>query len=135
VSSKDPPSAIGVPNKNIFACGFQSGVLKVFDLENTTILYECKVFNTPINQLEFIQNDNYLISVNSQGHISIHDTYNNFIQIKSIRIDDITPFTDLSLTNDKDYFATIGPEANCVLIWNSKTFGLKNRIPISNFFI
>jgi WD40 repeat protein len=135
VSSKDPPTCLAAPNKNIFACGFHSGLLKVFDLENITILYECKAFNLPITNLEFIQNDNYLISMNSQGHISIHDTYNSFIQIKSIRIDDPTPFTDLSMTVDREYFATIGPEANCVLIWNSKTFGLKNRIPISGVFV
>jgi WD40 repeat protein len=135
VSAKDAPTALGAPMKNIFACGFTSGVLKIFDLENIAILYECKSFNLPITQIEFIQNDAYLISMNSQGHMSIHDTYNNFMQIKSIRIDEPTPFTDISLTHDKEYFATIGPEANCVLVWNSKTFGLKNRVPINNFFI
>jgi WD40 repeat protein len=67
--------------------------------------------------------------------MSIHDSLNNFMQIKIIKIDEPTPYADLSLTCEEDYFGTIGPEANCVLIWNAKTFGLKNRIPISNYSV
>jgi WD40 repeat protein len=39
------------------------------------------------------------------------------------------------MNNEGDYFASIGPESNCAIVWNSKTFGMKNRIPISNHFI
>lgn len=135
VSSKDPPTAIGVPNNSTFACGFNSGILKIFDLDKTSILYESKSFNTPIKHLKYIQKDSYLISMNSQGHMSIHDCSNNYIQIKLIKIDEPTQNTDISLTTEEDYFATIGPESNCVIVWNAKTFGMKNRVPISNFFV
>ena len=135
LSNKDPPTSIGVPNKAIFACGFTSGMLKIFDLDKTSILYESKPWSTPVKALKFIQEDSLLISINSQGHMSIHDSLNKFIQIKVIRIDEPSPNVDISLTLEEDYFATIGPDANCVIIWNSKTFGVKNRIPINNFFI
>ena len=36
---------------------------------------------------------------------------------------------------EADYFATIGSESNCALVWNCLTFGMKNRVPINNFFI
>lgn len=135
ISTKDPPTAIGVPNKMIFACGFTSGLIKVFDLDKTTIIYEGKAFNSSIKHLKFIQKDSLLISMNSQGNMSIHDCNNNFIQIKLIKIDEPTAFTDISLCPEEDYFATIGPESNCVIVWNSKSFGIKNRIPISNYFV
>ena len=135
MSSKDPPTAIGVPNNSTFACGFTSGLLKIFDLDKTTILYESKSFNSPIKHIKYIQKDSFLISMNNQGHMSIHDANNNFIQIKLIKIDEPTANTDISLTLEEDYFATIGPESNCVIVWNALTYGMKNRIPINNFFV
>jgi WD40 repeat protein len=137
VSSKDPPTAIGVPttSNTIFACGFTSGALKIFDLINTSILYECKSFNSAVSKIKFIQKDALLLVMNIQGNISIHDCLNQFIQIKLIKIDEPSTYTDLSITLEEEYFATIGPESNCVIVWNANTFGMKNRIPITNFFV
>jgi len=135
VSTKDPPTAVAAPNKNIFACGFTSGILKIFDLDNTAIIYECRSFNTPIKALKYSQKDSILISMNSQGHMSFHDSLNNYMQIKLIKIDTPAINVDLALTIDEDYFATIGPESNCVIVWNSKSYLMRNRIPIYNFFI
>ena len=73
--------------------------------------------------------------MSAQGNISIHDSSNNYIQIKIINIDTPAIYTDISLSVEADYFATIGSESNCALVWNALTFGLKNRVPINNFFI
>ena len=135
VSSKDPPTSVAAPNKNIFSCGFTSGILKVFDLDNTSIIYECRSFNTPIKALKYSQNDSVLISMSSQGHMSIHDALNNYMQIKLIKIDSPAVNVDLALSFDEEFFASIGPESNCVIVWNSKSYSMRNRIPIYNFFI
>jgi len=73
--------------------------------------------------------------MNSQGHISIHDTQSDYMQIKLIKIDEPAINVDLSLTTEGDFFASIGPESNSVLIWNTNTYGIKNRIPITGFFV
>jgi WD40 repeat protein len=135
ISTKDPPTSIGVPNNSTFACGFTSGVLKIFDLDKTVILYETKSFSSAIMHIKYTQNDKILISMNTQGHMSIHDANNNYIQIKLLKIDEPTINTDISVAIQEDYFATIGPESNCAIVWNSKTYGMKNRIPINNFSI
>ena len=135
VSSKDPPTALAAPTQLMFSCGFASGIIKVFDLEKTEILYECKPFQSSVTNLQYIQKDKFLISMSAQGNMSIHDAGNDYIQIKILKIDQAARYTDLSLSIDEDYFASIGPESNCVLVWNAMTFGIKNRVPISNFFI
>ena len=135
VSSKDPPICVAAPKELFFACGFSSGILKIFDLEKTEVLYECKPFKSSLNNLLYIQNDKLLVTMSAQGNISIHDCSNNYIQIKIINIDTPAIYTDISLAVEADYFSTIGPESNCVLVWNSLTFGMKNRVPINNFFI
>ncbi len=135
VSSKDPPICVAAPKELIFACGFSSGILKIFDLEKTEVLYECKPFKSSLNHLLFIQNDKLLVAMSAQGNLSIHDCSNNYIQIKIINIDTPSIYTDISLAVEADYFSTIGSESNCALVWNCLTFGMKNRVPISNFFI
>ena len=135
VSSKDPPICVAAPKDLFFACGFSSGILKIFDLEKTEVLYECKPFKSSLNNLLYIQNDKLLVTMSAQGNLSIHDSSNNYIQIKIINIDTPAIYTDISLAVEADYFATIGSESNCALVWNSLTFGLKNRVPINNFFI
>ena len=135
ISSKDPPICVAAPKELFFACGFASGILKIFDLEKTEVLYECKPFKSSLNNLLYIQNDKLLVTMSAQGNISIHDSSNNYIQIKIINIDTPAIYTDISLAVEADYFATIGSESNCALVWNSLTFGMKNRVPINNFFI
>ena len=135
VSTKDPPICVAAPNDLSFVCGFSSGIIKVFDLEKTEVLYECKPFSTSVKHLLFIQQDKLLVAMSAQGNLSIHDCSNNYIQIKIINIDTPTVYTDISIAVEKDYFATIGSESNCALVWNCVTFGMKNRVPVSNFFI
>lgn len=135
LSPKDSPTTLAAPNAMLFACGFESGILKVFDMEKTEILYECKPFQCSVTNLLYIQNDKYLVSMSAQGNMSIHDSENNYIQTKLLNIDQPAIYTDLSLSNDKLFFASIGSESNCALIWDVKTFGIKNRVPIDNFFI
>ena len=135
VSTKDPPNCLAAPKMLVFACGFQSGIIKIFDLEKTEILYECKPFQSEVKNLMYIQNDKFLIAMSAQGNMSIHDASDNHIQVKLLKIDIPAIYTDLSLSVDKEYFASIGPDSNCALVWNSNTFGMKNRVPVSNFFI
>ena len=135
VSSKDPPICVAAPKELFFACGFSSGILKIFDLEKTEVLYECKPFKSSLNNLLYIQDDKILVTMSAQGNISIHDCLNNYIQIKIINIDTPAIYTDISLAIEADYFGTIGSESNCALVWNCLTFGMKNRVPINNFFI
>ena len=40
VSSKDLPLCVAAHKELIFACGFSSGILTIFNLEKTEVLYE-----------------------------------------------------------------------------------------------
>ena len=135
-SPRDPPIVVAAPKvQNILACGFSSGTLKIFDLETTSVLYECRAFNSSISKLAFIQNSSILVSLSSAGHVSLHDATSEFIQIKIIKIDTPTIYTDLSVSIEDDIFATIGPESTCALVWNTTSYGIRNRIPIKNNLI
>ena len=63
VSSKDLPLCVAAHKELIFSCGFSSGILTIFNLEKTEVLYECKPFKSSLNNLLFIQNDKILVAM------------------------------------------------------------------------
>ena len=131
LSSRDPPSALAAPKSFSFACGFSSGIIKVFDLEKIEILYECKPFKSAVKALCFILRDSCLIAMSVQGNMSIHDCNNKYMQSKILNIDPTTGlYSDLSLCVEKDFFATIGPESKCALIWECESFVTKNKVQL-----
>lgn len=132
-SPKDPPSSVASPKQAlILACGFASGSLKIFDIENTSVLYECRPFNQQISGLSFIQNSSILLAMSVAGHISLHDATGDFVQIKIIKIDSPAVYSDLAVTVEGEVFATIGSESTNVIVWNTTTYGIRNRIPLKN---
>ena len=134
-SNTDAPICLDAPRKNIFAAGFESGTIKVFDLENTCIVYECTAFCVPVSRLKFTHDGARAVAVSSEGNISIHESKDSFMMIKQIKIDGICKFCDLSIAPKNDYFATIGEDSSCALVWNLKTFGVKNQIYVASHFI
>ena len=131
-SVKDPPTTVASPKRmQIFACGFSSGSLKVFDIENTTVLYECRAFNQPITKCAFIQASTILVTMSSAGHLSLHDVSSEFLQMKVIKIDSPVVYTDLAVPHEDIIFSSIGPESTCVLVWNTTSYGIRNRIPVN----
>ena len=136
LSLRDPPCALAAPKSFSFACGFSSGIIKVFDLEKIEILYECKPFKSKVKALCFILRDSYLIAMSVQGNMSIHDSNNKYMQCKILNIDPITgAYSDLSLCVEKDFFATIGPESKCALIWECESFITKNKVQLKEIIM
>lgn len=132
-SPNDAPSTICAPKHDLYlSCGFSSGTLKVFDLTNASIIYECRPFNNLITEINFLHNGSILVCMSNTGNISLHDTSCEFIQIKVIKIESPTQNPFMTVSKEEDFFSTIGPDSNNVLVWNTTTYGIKNRIPLKN---
>ena len=114
-----------------FVCGFSSGIIKVFDFEKNESTYHSKPFRSTVENLIYVQNYTKLVAMSAFGNLSIHDCNLNYAQIKIINIEKQCLFTDISLSLDQNYFATIGPESKCIYIWNSESFAKKNHINLT----
>ena len=115
-----------------FVCGFTSGIIKVFDFEKSELIYQCKPFKSPVNDLIYIQSYDKLIAMSSMGNLSVHDCNLDYKQIKIINIGKQCLYSDISLSVEQNFFATIGPESKHVLTWNSESLAMKNNINIIN---
>ena len=117
-----------------FVCGFTSGIIKILDFEKSELIYQSKPFKSSVEHLIFIQNFQKLIAMSSFGNLSIHNCSLDYCQIKIINIETQSFFTDISLSLDEFYFATIGPESKKVLTWNCQSFDIKNNINLNTKF-
>lgn len=134
-SPRDPPVYVCSPRSSQkLVCGFESGTIKIFDIESTKVVYECRAFSSGISKLAYLQNDTILVSLSSIGHISLHDSSERgeYIQIKTIKIDSPAVYSDLTVSGEGDIFGTIGSESTSVIVWNTTSYGIRNRIPVYN---
>ena len=127
-SENDSINCVNANILNSFVCGFSSGIIKVLDYEKNELIYQCKPFRSAVADLIFVQSSSKLIAMSAFGNISIHDCFYNYKQIKIINIKKPCLYTDISLSPDQNYYATIGSESKTVLTWNSESFAIKNNI-------
>ena len=130
-SENDLISCVNANIYNSFVCGFSSGIIKVLDYEKNEVLYKCKPFKSTVDDIIFVQNNSKLIAMSAFGNLSVHDCFNNYKQIKIINIEKQCLYTDISLSVDQNYFATIGPESKYALTWNSESLAIKNNINVN----
>ncbi|XP_051789984.1 WD repeat-containing protein 90 isoform X2 [Erpetoichthys calabaricus] len=71
--SEDIPSTVSFhPMQPVFACGFSSGMVRVFSIARSTILAEHKQHRGQITGLRFSPNGEYLYSAGSMGALALY---------------------------------------------------------------
>lgn len=68
-----PISITSHPMQSIFACGFTSGKMRIFDIETTEVLDEFSQFNLPLASLAYDNAGRFLIACCQDGSVSIHN--------------------------------------------------------------
>ena len=66
------------PLAHVLAAGFESGVLRVFDVKGTSTLYEFQQHNGTLLQVLHSPNGAALFSASSDGHVCVHDALNAY---------------------------------------------------------
>lgn len=72
---EDVPLSISChPSLEVFACGFESGTVRVFHVANTCLLSEHKIHSSMITSVIFAPSGEYLYSGEVKGTIALYDT-------------------------------------------------------------
>lgn len=61
------------PSMPLFACGFESGVMRVFDIERTCVADEFCQFNKPVQKIAYSPAGDLLITCCVDGGVAIHN--------------------------------------------------------------
>ena len=123
------------PSLALFACGFESGKLRIFDIDKTCVGEVFNMFNVPITQVEYTSDSRLLLACSKDGFISIHNAQNEHQPIKMLDVDFSPEHTSLAVDSQNTVFASIGNNGSMVNVWDSFSFQLANQIPVKGHII
>ena len=70
----DQPLTVAAhPFLPLFSCGFESGVMRVFDIERTCVADEFSQFNNPLQKLAYSPYGDLLVTCCVDGGVAIHN--------------------------------------------------------------
>ncbi|XP_056017616.1 WD repeat-containing protein 90-like isoform X2 [Ostrea edulis] len=132
------PCAISYhPSRQIFACGFESGVVRVFNVQTTSMLAEHKQHRGKIIGLAFSPVGDYLYSACSLGSLSLYDaesdryTLLRLLANTVVRSERLGPEA-IAVSPDGRRVAFIGPSEFTVCVVDAKSLSEVLRIDISS---
>ena len=82
-----PLSVAAHPQLPLFSCGFESGVMRVFDIDRTCVADEFSQFNKPLLKLKYSPNGDFLVTCCQDGGVAIHNARRQHLPIKMMHLE------------------------------------------------
>ena len=70
------------PALALFACGFESGSLRIFDIDRTCVCEVYNQFSIPLTNVLYSSDSKILLTAAKDGYMSIHNAKNQHQPIK-----------------------------------------------------
>lgn len=118
------------PSLPLFACGFESGSLRIFDIENTKVREVYSQFNLPLVDLTYSPDSRLLLTASKDGYLAIHNVALQHQPIKMIQVDFPPPHVSLGFDPTSSVFAAFGDGGNYVNVYDTVNFSLMNTVTI-----
>lgn len=75
------------PSLGLFACGFESGSLRIFDIDQTKVCEEYNPFHIPLVCCVYSSDSKLLLASAKDGYISVHNARFQHQPIKLLELD------------------------------------------------
>jgi WD40 repeat protein len=88
ISKIDQPLCVAAhPTAPIFSCGFQSGTMRVFNMEQKCQLDEFTQFNKPVKKLCYSPNGDILVTCSEDGSVALHSATRQHLPTKMMHLE------------------------------------------------
>lgn len=135
-SPQDMPVTVSFhPSTNYFACGFESGSLRIFEIETTSMKEEFLQHECKIVKCVHSPDAKFLISASEDGVVCLYDVGRKYQPVKTIPVEVLGDKVDVCFSYDSKQFAVLGTHSSIIFIWDTLTFSQKFRINTSGFVI
>jgi WD40 repeat protein len=99
-SPVDQPLSISAhPHEPLFACGFESGKMRIFNIDSTEVIEEFSQFNKPLKALSYDNTGKLLIACCIDGAISIHNALRQHLPVKMMNLQLPPEFVFVAITD------------------------------------
>ncbi|XP_048465623.1 WD repeat-containing protein 90 [Rhincodon typus] len=125
VSAEETPCAVTFhPTQQIFACGFSSGVVRIFNVGNSSLLAEQRQHRGKVIGLVFSPNGEYMYSAGSLGSLALYNATEEGHHVIRILGNVVARGSyhgpdALTVSSDSRYLAFVGPSEYIVTVMDA----------------
>jgi len=140
-ATTDQPLCVSAhPTLPIFAVGFESGKMNIFDIDTTEVVDQFSQFNKPIKSLSYDATGRILIACCQDGSTSVHNATRQHLPIKMMHLELVPEFVHIAfseqvmgdLDGDSQKFAVMGDYGNNILIYDTDSFLVLHHIQVNH---
>ncbi|XP_069761479.1 WD repeat-containing protein 90 isoform X2 [Narcine bancroftii] len=137
VSAEEIPCAVIFhPSRQVFACGFSNGVLRIFNVGNSSLLAEQRQHKGQVIGLAFSPNGEYMYSAGSLGSLALYDATKEDHRVIRILGNVVARGSyfgpdALTVSSDGCYLAFVGPSEYVVTVMDAHSLDELMLIDIS----
>ncbi|XP_067859383.1 WD repeat-containing protein 90 isoform X3 [Heptranchias perlo] len=137
VSAEETPCAVTFhPTQQIFACGFSSGVVRIFNVGNSSLLAEQRQHRGQVIGLIFSPNGEYMYSAGSLGSLALYNATEEDHHVIRILGNVVARGSyhgpdALTVSSDSRYLAFVGPSEYIVTVMDARSLDEIIRVDVS----
>eukprot|EP00794_Sanderia_malayensis_P008708 gene8708-9637_t len=125
------------PVKELLACGFDSGRVRVFDIASTSLLVEHKYHKGKLTGLSFTPDGNHMHSSDAKGSLALYDATDNSFELvrllpNSLAKADIYSSKVIAVDGEGKRLACIGPSEFLITVYDARSLDELLRIDITS---
>jgi WD40 repeat protein len=95
----DQPLCVAAhPELNIFACGFQSGTMRIFDIEKTSVAEDYTQFKVPVKRMAYAPTGDLLVTVAEDGAVALHNARRQHLPVKMMHLEFAPEFVHIAFS-------------------------------------
>lgn len=95
----DQPLCVAAhPTLPIFSCGFQSGTMRVFDIEKTCVCDNFTQFNKPIKAIAYSPTGDLLVTCCEDGSVALHNARRQHLPTKVLNLEFAPEFVHVAFS-------------------------------------
>ena len=107
------------PTDYVIACGFENGMVRVFSIDTTSLVQEHRQHKKAVQDIVFTADGDLLLSAGAEGNLCVYDVRQNYVPIKYLATSSPKSQITVAVSKDGNFLATLGPDANCVLVFDA----------------
>nr|XP_033770291.1 WD repeat-containing protein 90 isoform X1 [Geotrypetes seraphini] len=135
-SDETPGAVVFQPLRQIFACGFSSGIVRIFNVAASTLLVEHKQHRGSITGLAFSPDGDFLYSIGSQGSLALYSAVKRDYPVLRVLGNVVSKNTELgpralAISSNGRHLAFVGPSEYTVTVMDAHSLDELLRIDIS----
>lgn len=120
------------PDLGFFAAGFASGVIRIFDVYNTSIKEEMKCHEHSISSLEYSPDSALLVAADEGSNYCVYDARRGYEPVKVLEKQIKSRAQDVTFSAGSQFFATIGDSGTHFNVFSCSSYKLLLSVFVPN---